>query len=77
MDQKMERTGALSISHLSDDALIKLPTVLAQFDGLGKSKWYEGIKAGKYPRPVKIDKSSRWVVGEIRALLKHLQDQPR
>ena len=35
-----------------EDRLIKLPEVLATL-GMRKSKWYDGIKAGKYPKPIK------------------------
>ncbi|MCB0697753.1 MAG: hypothetical protein KDC07_10335 [Chitinophagaceae bacterium] len=77
MFHEMDSEGLRRIEELPDCALIKLKTVLSLFDGLGKSKWYEGIKAGKYPRPVKIDRSSRWVVGEIRALLNTFKNQPR
>lgn len=77
MSHQSDSEGLRRIEELPDCALIKLTTVLMLFDGIGKSKWYEGIKAGKYPRPVKIDRSSRWVVGEIRALLQSFKDQPR
>lgn len=77
MTHKMEPTRVHSILHLPDEALIKLQTVLAQFDGVSKSKWYAGIKSGEYPRPVKVGGSSRWVVGEIRQILKNLQSKPR
>lgn len=77
MSVEMELKGLRLIEQLPDCALLKLKTVLSLFDGLGKSKWYEGIAEGKYPRPVKIGRSSRWVVGEIRDLLTTFKDQPR
>ena len=77
MSQKMEPKDACPISSLPDNALLKLKTVLLLFGNIGKSKWYAGIQSGLYPKPVKLGKSSRWVVGEIRATLDALKKQSR
>lgn len=73
----MESTSMDRISDLPDNALLKLSTVLMLFDNLSKSKWYAGIKSGAYPSPIKIGRSSRWVVGEIRATLDALIKQSK
>jgi predicted DNA-binding transcriptional regulator AlpA len=38
---------------LPDDGLVRLPQVLAPYP-VGKSTWWAGIRAGRYPRPVKL-----------------------
>ena len=40
---------------------------------LSKSTWFEGIRAGRYPKPVKIGpRASAWKAEEIAALVEHL-----
>ncbi|MDR2076032.1 MAG: AlpA family phage regulatory protein [Desulfovibrio sp.] len=51
------------------ERLLKLPEVLA-IVGMKKTAWYDGVKAGKYPRPIK--RSSRdavWLLSEIQSLI--------
>ncbi len=68
MNKTVELHAALLIATLPDEAYIKLPTVLALFD-VSKSHWYRGMKQGIYPKQVKLNRSSRWIVGEIRDTL--------
>jgi prophage regulatory protein len=50
-------------------ALIKLPDVLLLYP-VSRSSWYQGIKAGKYPPPVKIGpRSSAWRLSDINKLI--------
>jgi prophage regulatory protein len=50
-------------------ALLRLPQVLAVVP-VSKSSWYAGIKAGRYPRPVKLGlRISAWREEEIIALI--------
>jgi prophage regulatory protein len=52
-----------------DEALIRLSTVLAVFP-IGETTWWNGIKAGRYPRPIRIStRVNAWTVGSIRKLL--------
>lgn len=40
---------------------------------VGKSAWWEGIKAGRYPAPVKIGpRAIAWRAEDIRALVEKL-----
>jgi predicted DNA-binding transcriptional regulator AlpA len=51
------------------DALLRLPEVLAIFP-ISRSTWYQGIKDGRYPLPVKIGpRASAWRVSEIEKLI--------
>jgi predicted DNA-binding transcriptional regulator AlpA len=40
---------------------------------VSKSGWYEGIKAGRYPRPVKLgERAVGWRVEDIRRLVSQI-----
>lgn len=36
---------------------------------IGRTAWYAGIAAGRYPQPVKLGRASAWRVEEIRKLI--------
>jgi prophage regulatory protein len=49
-------------------AFLRLPQVLAVFP-LCKSSWWAGVKAGKFPKPVKLGpRTTAWRVSDIRSL---------
>lgn len=51
---------------------IKLAQVLGLIP-LGRTSWLNGVKSGKYPKPVKIGaRSVAWKVEDIRALVERL-----
>jgi predicted DNA-binding transcriptional regulator AlpA len=51
---------------------IKLPEVLRLIP-VGKTKWYNGIKTGEYPKPVKLGlRACAWRVEDIKALIEKL-----
>lgn len=51
--------------------LVRLKAILAP-DGpipVSKSAWWEGVREGRYPKPVKLGpRTTAWRVEEIRAL---------
>jgi prophage regulatory protein len=54
---------------LPEVGFVRLPTILAVFP-VGRSTWWAGIKAGRYPSPVKLGpRVSAWRVEQIRDLL--------
>ena len=58
---------------LPETGFLRLPTVLRVYP-VSKSSWWAGIKAGKYPRPVKLGpRISAWKVADIRALIEAAQ----
>lgn len=63
-------TSRHSTSHDSSDfALWRLPTVLAHVP-VSRSHWWAGIKAGRYPQPVRLSaKCVAWRSSDIRALV--------
>lgn len=50
--------------------LLRLPQVLAVYP-VGRSTWYEGIRDGVYPRPIRISRRSvGWSAETIQDLIK-------
>jgi prophage regulatory protein len=58
--------------HLPETGFLRLPQVLRVFP-ISKSSWWAGVKAGQYPKPVKLGpKTTAWRVEDIRALIANL-----
>jgi prophage regulatory protein len=56
-------------SKLPETGFIRLPQVLGVFP-VSKSTWWQGIKDGLYPKPVKLAaRVSAWRVEDIRKLI--------
>ena len=56
------------MQNLPDTGFLRLPQVLAIFP-ISKSSWWSGIKAGKYPRGVKLSpRTTAWRIEDIKAL---------
>ena len=52
-----------------EERLIKLPEVLATL-GMKKTAWYDGIKAGKYPKPIKRrPRDTVWPMSAIQKIV--------
>jgi prophage regulatory protein len=61
--------AAESSQGLPKDGFVRLPQVLRVFP-VGKSTWWAGVKAGKYPAPVKLSANvTAWRVADIRSLI--------
>jgi predicted DNA-binding transcriptional regulator AlpA len=55
-----------NVTATADGLLWSLPT-LKNAIGLSRSNIYQQIQAGKFPAPLKIGRSSRWLASEIHA----------
>lgn len=54
------------------ETLERLPQVLARFP-VSRAKWYAGIKAGKYPKPIKLsERAAAWRSADVDALIQSL-----
>ncbi len=54
---------------LPEVGFVRLPQILAVFP-VGRSTWWAGVKAGRFPQPVKLGpRVTAWRVEEVRALL--------
>lgn len=55
---------------LPEIGFVRLPVILNIFP-VGKTTWWQGIKDGKYPKPVKIsERAVAWRVEDIKSLIK-------
>lgn len=54
---------------LPEAGFVRLSQVLSLFP-ISKTAWYEGVKAGIYPAPIKLsERTAAYRVSDIRALL--------
>jgi predicted DNA-binding transcriptional regulator AlpA len=54
---------------LPPEGFVRLPVVI-RIMGIGKTTWWNGIKNGRYPKPVKLGpRMAAWRVEDIRALI--------
>lgn len=56
---------------LPETGFVRLPTILRLIP-VSRSAWWQGIKDGRYPAPVKLSpRVTAWRVEEIRALIQN------
>jgi len=66
---KRNTTETLEPVTITIDRLLKLPDVLAIVP-VSYTRWYEGIKSGLYPSPVRIGlRSVAWRAADIKKLV--------
>jgi prophage regulatory protein len=53
---------------LPETGFVRLPTVLHHIP-VGRSTWWEGVKAGRFPAPVKIGGVTAWRAEDIHTLI--------
>lgn len=57
---------------LPETGLLRLSSILAPAGPIpvGKSTWWDGVRSGRYPKPVKLGpRVTAWRVEDIRALM--------
>lgn len=60
---------------LPTEGYVRLPQVLAVIP-VGKTSWWNGVKSGKYPTPVKLSpRCTAWKVEDIRALIERFSSE--
>jgi prophage regulatory protein len=65
---ELPETGFLRLPQIIGDKKAK-PPIPPRFP-VSKSTWWAGIKAGRYPKPVRLGpRISAWRVEDIRALI--------
>ena len=63
------------ISPLPKEGFVRLPQVLAVIP-FSKTQFWEGIKTGKYPSPIKLGpRTTAWRVEDIRGLIERFATQ--
>lgn len=65
------------MSELPKDGFLRIDQVL-KFIPVGKSTWWAGIRAGKFPRGIKLGaKTTVWRVEDIRSLIENPGGGPK
>lgn len=58
-------------SPLPETGFLRLPSILKIYP-IGRSTWWQGVKDGKFPKPIKLGKrTTAWRVEDIRALIEN------
>jgi prophage regulatory protein len=67
-------TTRLDMHDIPETGFLRLPQVLSVIP-LGKTCWWEGVKSGRFPKPVKLSqRCTAWRAEDIRELIKQLGD---
>lgn len=64
-------SNSISIPTLPQTGFLRLAQVL-QFIPVKKTRWYEGVKSGEFPKPIKMGTASLYRAEEIRALIEQI-----
>ena len=60
------------IYHLPDIGFVRLPACVGRVIPLGKTCWWEGVRSGRFPKPVKLSaRCTAWRAEDIRQLIKN------
>ena len=63
-------------SVLPETGFVRLTSVLAVFP-VSKSHWWDGVKAGRYPAPVRLgQRMTAWRAEDIRKLIEQFAQKP-
>ncbi len=66
MNQQLPETGFLRLPQIIGDPAKGLPPLIP----VKKSTWWQGVKTGRFPQPVKLGpRVTAWSVESIRALI--------
>ena len=60
---------------IPETGFVRLAQVLGVIP-LGKTCWWEGVKSGRFPKPIKLSaRCVAWKAEDIHALIKQLSEQ--
>ncbi len=69
----MEKESVME--NLPETGFLRLPRVLSMIP-VCKTSWWNGVKSGRFPKPVKLSPNcTAWRAEDIRDLIKRLSDQ--
>lgn len=67
----LPQTGYLRLQHIVGNTKANPP--IQGLIPVSKSTWWEGVKSGRYPKPVKLSaRTTAWRAEDIRALINQL-----
>ena len=62
----LPETGLVRLSQILGDKKKGIPPIIP----VSKSTWWAGVKAGRYPKPIKLgERTTCWNVDDIRGLI--------
>ena len=65
----LPETGFLRLPQIIGNQKANIPPIIP----VSRSSWWNGIKSGKYPKPVKLgSRTTAWRVEDIRALIESI-----
>ena len=60
---------------LPETGFLRLPAILKIYP-IGRSTWWQGVKDGRFPKPIKLGKrTTAWRVEDIKALIEKHSNQ--
>ncbi|MGZ8172618.1 helix-turn-helix transcriptional regulator [Methylobacter sp.] len=66
---QLPETGFLRLSQIIGNKKTSIPALIP----IGRTSFLNGVKSGKYPKPVKLgERTTAWKVEDIRALIGQL-----
>lgn len=69
--QPLPETGYLRLPHIVGNPKAEPP--IPALIPVSKSTWWDGVKSGRFPKPVKLSaRTTAWRVEDIRALIDQL-----
>jgi len=73
-DDQFPEVGYLRLAQIIGDRKLGIPAIIP----ICKSTWWQGVKSGRFPRPVKLSlRCTAWNVSDIRELLKSYGEEAK
>ena len=73
MATQLPETGYLRLPQIVGKAATKNATAVPALIPVCRSTWWAGVRAGRYPKPVKLgERITAWRVEDIRALIERV-----
>lgn len=69
-------SNQLTALNLLEDKLVDM-TFITSFTGLTDKWFYKLISEGKFPKPIKLGRSSRWLHSEVHTWMRQRIEQSR
>lgn len=57
---------------LPETGFLRLNQFLGTLIPLGKTRWFEGVRRGEFPKPKKVGRASLYKVEDIKSLIEKL-----
>lgn len=68
--QQLPETGFLRIWQVIGDSRRGLAPIIP----VCRSSWWQGVREGKFPQPVRIGRATMWRISDIKRLVAELGD---